>query len=131
MTKDLRLEECVNMLNSGIGSAAGTTYSAVPKKTSSTSTPHAGSVGLGHSAPSSSVVVGGTLISTPGSCTSTFSAPAGSKMMRRNSKNDLRGGCKCTIRLLDDNEIMQCDFLVRNYFSNIYYSSPLLDGSIF
>lgn len=33
-------------------------------------------------------------------------------MIRRSSKNELRGGCQCTIRLLDDAEILQCDFLV-------------------
>lgn len=36
-----------------------------------------------------------------------------SKMIRRNSKADLRTPQKCTIRLLDDVEVLQCEFQVR------------------
>ena len=36
----------------------------------------------------------------------------GFKMIRRNSKTDVRSGHQVTIRLLDDNEVLQLDIQV-------------------
>ena len=54
------------------------------------------------------------LSETPNSCqsSSTFSSPP-AKMIKRSSKMDVRNGNQCTIRLLDDNEILQCDVQVK------------------
>lgn len=105
MTKELQLEEDLQAASSA--SAAKNIDSALYHKSS-----EALNVGGSQSHVPASLPI---TAETPESCQSSqsfISSPPASKMIRRSSKSDLRGGYKCTIRLLDDNEILQCDFLV-------------------
>ncbi|XP_021961283.1 FERM domain-containing protein 5 isoform X2 [Folsomia candida] len=107
MTKELQLEEDLQAASSA--SAAKNIDSALYHKSS-----EALNVGGSQSHVPASLPI---TAETPESCQSSqsfISSPPASKMIRRSSKSDLRGGYKCTIRLLDDNEILQCDFLTHH-----------------
>ncbi|CAL8138232.1 unnamed protein product [Orchesella dallaii] len=114
MTKELKLEECVNLL-----SGTASTGAAI-SSTSSSGAHHHHHHHLHHNKPLSllppSPYVSGSSGTSPGrDQNSTYagqnlitSTPRA--MIRRNSKNHLTGGYQCTVRLLDDAEILQCEF---------------------
>lgn len=127
MTKELKLEECVNLLSASVSGGASSSgayrhqkghhhrhqnkpTSLLPPNSPYASTGNAAGSSPGHN--ENSTFAGQSLI------TSTPKA-----MIRRNSKNELRGAHQCTIRLLDDSEILQCEFQVKKISNEIVYKS--------
>ncbi len=116
MTKELKLEECVNLLSGSVSGGASSSgayrhqkghhhrHQNKPTSLLPPNSPYASGGNAAGSSPGhneNSTFAGQSLI------TSTPKA-----MIRRNSKNELRGAHQCTIRLLDDSEILQCEFQV-------------------
>lgn len=115
MTKELKLEECVNLLS---GSVSGGASSSGVYRHQKAHRHHNKPTSL--LPPNSPYASGGnaTTGSSPGhQQNATFAGQSlitstPKAMIRRNSKNELRGAHQCTIRLLDDAEILQCEFQV-------------------
>lgn len=118
MTKELKLEECVNLLSGSVTPGGGSSsggyrhqkrHSTKPTSLLPPQSPYVTTTTGSPPAPGSS---------SPGHQENTFAGQSlitstPKAMIRRNSKNELRGANQCTIRLLDDSEILQCEFQVK------------------